>query len=935
MIVVAPPPTSRGAAESDSSGSRTSSFLPRARAAIFERHPPLPVSAVPPFLAEALRDRYRLERELGRGGMATVYLAEDLKHGRKVAVKVLRPELAAGMGTGRFLREIEVAARLQHPGILPLHDSGEAADQVFYIMPYVEGESLRTRLARGGALPVDEAVRLLCELLDALVYAHAKGVVHRDIKPDNILLSGRHAMLVDFGVAKALSDATGPEILTTTGVALGTASYMPPEQAFGSREVDHRADLYAVGVVGYELLAGRLPFTGSTAQAIVAAQLTRPADDLRAARPDIPEGLAHVVMRALERRPDDRWSSAADMLARLEPFLGTAAEPRVLVDPRRSLGSPRPRPWVWATGGALLLAGLAALALTPREDAAELRLGRRTQVTLDPGLEIEPAIAPDGQLVAYAAGPMQSLEIRVRRLDGGTALAVAPQSERPQRFPSWSPDGGRILFRSPRGLEVVSALGGSTRIVVADELDPAAAPWETVGPLLPASWSPDGASIAFVRSDTLYAVRLEGGPPRPLTSGGELHSCAWSPDGRWIACVRGNRQSLQPSFFYGNRGAAAIWLIPVDGGEPVQVTAGNRFHASPTWAADGQALLFVSNRDGGLDLYQLALDRAGTPRGAPVRLTTGLEAEAVSLAAKSGMMAYSVFEETSNVWSLPIPENPPVSVREATPVTTGNQLIEQFDVSPDGRWLAFDSDRGGNNDIWRQPIGGGESVRLTEDPAEEFWPRWSPDGREIAFHGFRGSRRQLFVMSAEGRDRRQISDGTSDDRTPSWGPDGRTVLYLYDWHEPHAELRAMDRDAQGAWSRPRTLARRTTYPAVASPDGRLVAFGSADGLWTVGANGDSARLVARSGAEQPLYTDWSSDGRTIYYLAMDSVGRASIWSVPRAGGPPRLEVEFDDPTRQWHRYGFLVRGGRFYFTLGDRQSDVWAAEVRVSASPGE
>ena len=269
------------------------------------------MAELPPRLIEALRDRYRLERELGRGGMGSVYLAEDLKHHRRVAVKVLRPDLSASLGTDRFLREIEVAARLQHPAILPLHDSGQADGYVFYIMPYVEGESLRDRLARQHELTVEETARILSEVLDALAYAHGKGVVHRDIKPDNIMLSGRHALLLDFGVAKAVNDSAGPEFVTTTGLALGTPSYMAPEQAVADKQVDHRADLYAVGVVGYEMLAGRRPFPGNTAQQIVVAQMTKAPDELLSHRPSVPPPLAAALMRAIERNPADRWQSAA------------------------------------------------------------------------------------------------------------------------------------------------------------------------------------------------------------------------------------------------------------------------------------------------------------------------------------------------------------------------------------------------------------------------------------------------------------------------------------------------------------------------------------------------------------------------------------------------------------------------------------------------
>ncbi|HSM15379.1 MAG TPA: serine/threonine-protein kinase, partial [Gemmatimonadales bacterium] len=240
----------------------------------------------PSKLAEALSGRYTIERELGAGGMATVYLAEDMKHRRNVAVKVLRAELAATVGPDRFLREIETVAQLTHPHILPLHDSGDANGFLYYVMPYVEGESLRSRLAREGELPIADAVRLLRDVADALALAHRRGVVHRDIKPDNVLLSGQHAYVTDFGVAKAVSEATGRQQLTTVGVTLGTPTYMAPEQAAADPNVDHRADLYAFGVLAYEMVAGRPPFMGGTAQAVLAAHVTeapKPVAEVRAA----------------------------------------------------------------------------------------------------------------------------------------------------------------------------------------------------------------------------------------------------------------------------------------------------------------------------------------------------------------------------------------------------------------------------------------------------------------------------------------------------------------------------------------------------------------------------------------------------------------------------------------------------------------------------
>ncbi|MEE8193723.1 MAG: serine/threonine-protein kinase, partial [Gemmatimonadales bacterium] len=207
-------------------------------------------------LKAALAGRYEIESQIGEGGMATVYLAHDVKHERQVALKVLRPDLAAALGPERFTREIRIAAQLQHPHVLPLHDSGEADGFLYYVMPYVRGESLRDRLTRSGELPIADAVKIIREIVDALAHAHEHGVVHRDLKPDNVMLSKRHALVMDFGVAKAVSEATGREQLTTAGVALGTPAYMAPEQATADPHTDHRADIYAVGVVAYELLTG-------------------------------------------------------------------------------------------------------------------------------------------------------------------------------------------------------------------------------------------------------------------------------------------------------------------------------------------------------------------------------------------------------------------------------------------------------------------------------------------------------------------------------------------------------------------------------------------------------------------------------------------------------------------------------------------------------
>ncbi len=275
-----------------------------------------------PRLQQALTDRYRIDREVGRGGMATVYLAEDLKHDRLVALKVLHPELAASLGPERFLREIKVAARLNHPHILPLHDSGQAGDLLYYVMPYVEGESLRQRLTREKQLPVEDALQIARNVAMALDYAHRHRVVHRDIKPENVMLHEGEALVTDFGIAKAISVAGG-ESLTQTGMAVGTAAYMSPEQAAGEAEPEGRSDVYSLGCMLYEMLAGAAPFTGPTVQAVMARRFTEPVPSLRAVRPSVPEAVEQAVAKALARVPADRFATAAQFAQALVVHTGT------------------------------------------------------------------------------------------------------------------------------------------------------------------------------------------------------------------------------------------------------------------------------------------------------------------------------------------------------------------------------------------------------------------------------------------------------------------------------------------------------------------------------------------------------------------------------------------------------------------------------------
>ncbi|HET7602709.1 MAG TPA: protein kinase [Gemmatimonadales bacterium] len=322
-------------------------------------------------VTRVLAARYRIERVIGEGGMATVYLAEDLKHRRRVAIKVMRPELAATLGTDRFLREVEIAAQLNHPNILPMHDSGEADGVLYYVMPYVEGESLASRLTREGELPVPVALRIGREVAEALAYAHKRGVIHRDIKPANILLHEGHALVADFGIARAL-DAEG-EAITKTGLAIGTPQYMSPEQSTGDKTVDARTDIYALGAVIYEMLTGEPPFTGRSPQAVVARSLTERPRPLAATREGLPAGLEDVVGKALSRSAADRYPSAtalAESLATVETGAIRLSDPSL----PSVRSAPSARRWL-IPGAVVLAAGIAAAFFLLRPRAAPVTSG--------------------------------------------------------------------------------------------------------------------------------------------------------------------------------------------------------------------------------------------------------------------------------------------------------------------------------------------------------------------------------------------------------------------------------------------------------------------------------------------------------------------------------------------------------------------------------
>ncbi|UCD24849.1 MAG: serine/threonine-protein kinase, partial [Gemmatimonadota bacterium] len=452
-------------------------------------------------LKAALADRYSIERELGAGGMATVYLAEDLKHRRRVAVKVLKPELAEALGTERFLREIETAARLHHPHVLPLYDSGEADGLLYYVMPYVEGESLRERLDREKQLPLDEALHITREVADALSYAHSHDVVHRDIKPENILLESGHALVADFGIATAVSQS-GYDQLTETGIALGTPVYMSPEQAAGSRELDGRSDLYSLGCVLYEMLAGQPPFTGPTTESIVRQHLTADPPSVTNIRQAVPAHVAGTIERALAKTPADRFSPAAQFAEALQPTAAIATAP--------TAGRQRWLPLTLAAVTVTVILALAAVLILRSGGRAESSVPEPRQVTFR-GDITEASMSGDGEFVAFVVRGGDEIDrLLIQETGGGQPIEL--HSHAFLCCVQWSPDGSQVLFRAgPRNRGrtlLLPRLGGGTPRELNSEIITA---WAPDGSRI-VSWWPQARELVLTdvtSGDTTGSIALE------------------------------------------------------------------------------------------------------------------------------------------------------------------------------------------------------------------------------------------------------------------------------------------------------------------------------------------------------------------------------------------------------------------------------------------
>jgi serine/threonine-protein kinase len=828
-------------------------------------------------LSTALADRYQIQSELGSGGMATVYLAEDLKHKRKVAVKVLRPELAAVIGAERFLKEIEVTANLQHPNILALYDSGEADTFLYYVMPFVEGESLRERLNRETQLSVDETIRVTQAVAAALDYAHRHDVIHRDIKPENILLHDGQALVADFGIALAVSHAGGTR-LTETGLSIGTPHYMSPEQAMGDRELDGRSDVYSLACVVYEMLAGEPPHTGPSAQAIVAKILTETPRPVTDARPSTPEPLAAAIETALEKLPADRFPTA-------DAFATALTSPTVTTSRKRVAQRPSTKQWVTGVIAAVvaIVAFLGGRLTGPEPSDTESRLARFTIPTpegnvLGNNVYGFIAISRDGERLAYVVETGGDDALFVRHLSSLTAAVVTGTRE--AGSPVFSPDGLRLVYQITSGVvRKVRLDGGSAEdVAAAGTWDMS---WHTDGSILFGSGSGHVGNSAFTRGalvgeDGVTRIPPDGGQPEVMTTidtvAGETgHSFPQMlPDGKRLLA------SIERNVYFGG---IAVGVIDLETDErTILVSGASRARYVPSghlvWAQD----------DGRLRASRLDLDRLQLT-GPTVTIADGLSGAA------GGAFAQFDVSDAGDVVYVPAQPRELVMVDRtgrAEPVVDQQRRFHSPRVSPNGRQIVMDIADETGRDLWVADVADGTLQKITftgnvNDPI------WTPDGQHVTYGAAGGDKRGIYRVPADGSASPDSIYMTADaDRTPGgWFPDGARLVAIAVTQRGWQLETVTDTGERTSEPLPNTRPQHA-WPAV-SPDGRWLAYqsdetGTAE-VYVRPIDGSRRVLVSREGGTSPV---WHPSGRELFYRHPKGTADVLVSARVEPGPPFRV-----------------------------------------------
>ena len=851
-------------------------------------------------LQSALADRYRIERELGAGGMATVYLAHDLKHDRDVAIKVLHPDLGAALGGERFLSEIKTTAKLQHPHILPLLDSGAADGLLYYVMPCVTGETLRARLERERQLPVDDAVRISREVADALGAAHQLGIIHRDIKPENILLQGGHALVADFGIALAVQSAGGAR-MTQTGLSLGTPQYMSPEQAMGERVIDARADIYALGAVTYEMLVGEAPFTGPSVQAIVARVLTEEPRNIALQRKAVPESVESAVMRALEKLPADRFSSAAEFVTALD--VGATTVRRAKTAARGGAERSRGLAVAAVTVGAFLLA--AGWFLGRRGTASSSGAAISTSVLLPDSMALEPlitnseglptlALSPDGSQLVFVSRGGRLPQLFVRRLSDfsvraieGTDRAIAP---------FFSPSGDAVGFFAEGSLKRLALADGRVTTIASGLADPWGGAWLSDGRIVVAQRRASGLLLLAASGDTVRSLECGAGCsfPEALPYGRSVLVTRRSGTLAVVNVETGEQRGLPRWGAKGEQESVRGMSARLDGdGHLVYVGPGGQVFAAP------------------FDARRAVLTGPASTIAEGVRVETGRGAAQFALS-HAGVLAYAPGGVMSVGLLVRADRNGKLDTLAAPPAS-----YNAIDLTPDGRRaIVRVGTPTGDASLQVVDVQTGKVTTWITGPSIG-WPRWAADGKRVVFNRdsatFIGdpdlsTPPQALQLNSAISDIQPMSDGTS-----YRGFVGDTIVIV------HAAGRPPQRIVVGF-----------STSAVTPDDRWLVAEDvrmEASSMVALALDGSGRRIEIAGGGRFAMAA-WAAGGHELIVCGTHKVRSAmgsprpiqSFWSVSydpanseHPFGEPRQLFDADAADFPGRDYAVAMAGNRFLF----------------------
>ena len=881
-------------------------------------------------LSASLAGRYDVEREIGRGGMATVYLARDARHNRRVALKVLSPELGAVLGVERFLAEIQVTANLQHPNLLPLFDSGEANGLLFYVMPFVEGESLRARLDREKQLPVDEAVRIAAAVASALHYAHGHGVIHRDLKPENILLQAGQPVVADFGIALAVSNAGGTRV-TQTGLSLGTPQYMSPEQATGDRVIDGRADIYSLAAVTYEMLGGEPPHTGNTMQAVIARVLTEQPRRVRAVRPNVPDHVEQALERGLEKLPADRWSTAKEFAEALEGR--TATQPRATDGHhaakrvargswRRRLTDPVVLVLAATTLGAIVLS---AVQWNAGRQPPESRTTIRFPLTLPRDVQLTPtvvqsfAISADGRRIAFAArGPSGVPQLFLREAHDPTIRALPGTDGVVSAF--FSPDGKWIAFTDAQQLKKIALESGAVLPLV-----------DLGGVFSGGSWGKHGQILIATGNSRIIVMPENGGPSHRLCrsdpAGSQVES---SPlvldDGETVLYSSWSSLSVTSAkLAVASISAGTCTVLDVDGLQPLGVVEGKVLYVS-----SAGALTAV-----GIDLAARRVTSTPVPILTDIVVHASSGTAQVALSATGTLVHQGGAVPTELVWS---------DLRGvAQPISIDERSYGYPRLSPDGKRIALTVVSPAQRDIWIYDLLSRATTRLTSSGGMNERPEWSPDGKRVLFRTVRGQRVNLWWRPADLSESEVplLSSNTEDYYEGVITPDGRAIVYQIDTAGADVMWRYLKGDTV-----PKPISNTTFVESQArvSPDGQWVAFvtteSGTDEVVVQPFPGPGPRTqISVSGGREPV---WAPDGKRLFYRDATRFISATVRADKNFAIVSREPLFADTYVRgPYHaNYDVSPDGTRLLLLRTNDQAQVmivhnWTDEIRSRLGPPE